>query len=83
MVKAKKADAKLARTITKGGGKQTRNNPFEIHTNRKKHDILGRKLKHERGLPGISRSKAIKKVSLFIHVLIASQIKREILILCQ
>ncbi|KAK2572628.1 Nucleolar protein 14 [Acropora cervicornis] len=61
MVKAKKADAKLARTTTKGGGRQTKNNPFEIHTNRKKHDILGRKLKHERGLPGISRSKAIKK----------------------
>ncbi|XP_015758520.1 PREDICTED: nucleolar protein 14-like [Acropora digitifera] len=61
MVKAKKADAKLARTTTKGGGRQTKNNPFEIRTNRKKHDILGRKLKHERGLPGISRSKAIKK----------------------
>ncbi|XP_029197418.2 nucleolar protein 14-like [Acropora millepora] len=61
MVKAKKADAKLARTTTKGGGRHTKNNPFEIHTNRKKHDILGRKVKHERGLPGISRSKAIKK----------------------
>lgn len=83
MVKAKKADAKLARTTTKGGGRQTKNNPFEIRTNRKKHDILGRKLKHERGLPGISRSKAIKKVSLFIYVLRARQIKTEILILCQ
>ena len=83
MVKAKKADAKLARTTTKGGGRQTKNNPFEIHTNRKKHDILGRKLKHERGLPGISRSKAIKKVSLCIHVLRARQIKTDILLVCQ
>lgn len=82
MVKAKKADAKLART-TKGGGRHTKNNPFEIHTNRKKHDILGRKLKHERGLPGISRSKAIKKVSLFFYVLRERQIKTEILIVCQ
>ncbi|XP_068709528.1 nucleolar protein 14-like isoform X2 [Montipora foliosa] len=61
MVKAKKADAKLARNKAKGGTKESNNNPFEIHTNKKKHDILGRKLKHDRGLPGISRSKAIKK----------------------
>ena len=63
MVKAKKADAKLARNKARGGTKESNNNPFEIHTNKKKHDILGRKLKHDRGLPGISRSKAIKKVS--------------------
>ncbi|XP_027037979.1 nucleolar protein 14-like [Pocillopora damicornis] len=61
MVKSKKAALELARS---SGHKKTRevtNNPFEIHTNRRKHDILGRKLKHDKGLPGISRSKAIKK----------------------
>lgn len=64
MVKSKKAALKLARS---SGHKKTRevtNNPFEIHTNRRKHDILGRKLKHDKGLPGISRSKSIKKVSI-------------------
>ena len=38
-------------------------NPFEVHINRQKFEVLGRKLKSDRGLPGISRSKAIKKVS--------------------
>ena len=37
-------------------------NPFEVKINKKKHNILGRKLKHDRGLPGISRSKSLKKV---------------------
>ena len=64
MVKSKKAALKLARKSPKAGPKSVKNNPFEIHTNKRKHDILGRKLKHDRGLPGISRSKAIKKVSL-------------------
>lgn len=36
-------------------------NPFEVHTNREKISILGRKLKHDKGMPGISRTKAIKK----------------------
>ena len=37
-------------------------NPFEIHLNKRKYDIIGRKHKHERGLPGISRSRATKQV---------------------
>ncbi|XP_034941033.1 nucleolar protein 14 homolog [Chelonus insularis] len=36
-------------------------NPFEIHVNKDKNKILGKKSKSDRGLPGISRSKAIKK----------------------
>ncbi|XP_071947944.1 nucleolar protein 14-like [Antedon mediterranea] len=36
-------------------------NPFEIRINRQKHNILGRKSKHDKGFPGISRSKANKK----------------------
>ena len=65
MVKSKKAALKLARKSAQAGPKHVKNNPFEIHTNKRKHDILGRKLKHDRGLPGISRSKAIKKVSSY------------------
>lgn len=36
-------------------------NPFEVKINRKKFDVLGRKTKHDVGLPGVSRSKAINK----------------------
>lgn len=41
---------------------QTKNatNPFEVHTNREKTSVLGRKLKHDKGMPGISRTKATK-----------------------
>uniref|UniRef100_A0A673BAY2 NOP14 nucleolar protein homolog (yeast) n=1 Tax=Sphaeramia orbicularis TaxID=375764 RepID=A0A673BAY2_9TELE len=38
-----------------------KNNPFEVKINRKKFDVLGRKTKHDVGLPGVSRSKAITK----------------------
>ena len=44
--------------------KSVSNNPFEIHLNKRKYDIIGRKNKHERGLPGLSRSRATKKVHL-------------------
>uniref|UniRef100_A0A3Q3K7X5 NOP14 nucleolar protein homolog (yeast) n=1 Tax=Monopterus albus TaxID=43700 RepID=A0A3Q3K7X5_MONAL len=40
---------------------EIKNNPFEVKINRKKFDILGRKTKHDVGLPGVSRSKAINK----------------------
>jgi len=40
-------------------------NPFELKVNRQKHEVLGRKLsKTDKGMPGMSRSKAIKKVCL-------------------
>lgn len=57
--KAPKAD--LVRQNRKGPVKKY--NPFEVKINRQKHDILGRKTgKFERGMPGVSRSKATKKV---------------------
>ncbi|XP_068560827.1 nucleolar protein 14 [Cebidichthys violaceus] len=40
---------------------EIKNNPFEVKVNRKKFEILGRKSKHDVGLPGVSRSKAINK----------------------
>lgn len=36
-------------------------NPFEVKINRKKFDVLGRKSKHDVGLPGVSRSRANQK----------------------
>ncbi|XP_046663079.1 nucleolar protein 14 homolog [Homalodisca vitripennis] len=36
-------------------------NPFEVHVNRSKHQVLGRKLKSDHGMPGISKNKAIQK----------------------
>jgi len=38
-------------------------NPFELKVNRQKHEVLGRKIsKADKGKPGESRSRAIKKV---------------------
>ncbi|KAJ8934163.1 hypothetical protein NQ314_013545 [Rhamnusium bicolor] len=36
-------------------------NPFEIHVNKEKLRVLGKKQKNDRGLPGVSRIKAIEK----------------------
>ena len=63
--KAKKAAAIVARKRTtklKADGSEPRNNPFEVRVNRKKHDVLGQKIKSGRGLPGVARSRAIQKV---------------------
>lgn len=38
-------------------------NPFEVHVNKEKIKVLGKKSKHDRGLPGVSRAKAIQKVN--------------------
>jgi len=49
-------------TKSVSGIEKVRQNPFEIKINKQKHNILGRKAKHDRGLPGVSRSKAFQKV---------------------
>ena len=42
---------------------QVRVNPFEVKVNKVKSSVVNRKLqKWEKGVPGVSRSKAIKKV---------------------
>lgn len=41
-------------------------NPFEVHINKEKIQVLGKKSKHDRGLPGVSRAKAIQKVNIRI-----------------
>lgn len=37
-------------------------NPFEVRVNKKKHEVIGQKTKCDKGLPGVARSKAVKKV---------------------
>ena len=62
MGKKKKAVADITRNRKRENGDK-KVNPFEVKINRQKHEVLGRKItKHERGMPGVSRSKAIKKV---------------------
>ncbi|EDV43673.1 uncharacterized protein Dana_GF18606 [Drosophila ananassae] len=36
-------------------------NPFDVHVNKEKFQILGRICKHDRGMPGVSRAKALQK----------------------
>jgi len=44
-------------------------NPFELKVNRQKHEVLGRKIsKTDKGMPGMSRSKAIKKVCMYMYL---------------
>lgn len=38
-------------------------NPFEVRVNRRKHDVLGQKIRSGRGLPGVARSRAVQKVT--------------------
>uniref|UniRef100_A0A803XQJ2 NOP14 nucleolar protein n=1 Tax=Meleagris gallopavo TaxID=9103 RepID=A0A803XQJ2_MELGA len=58
---------KKASTFSKAKGSaeptiaMVKSNPFEVKVNRQKFNILGRKTKNDVGLPGVSRSKAIKK----------------------
>ena len=43
-------------------------NPFEVRINRKKREVLGqRRDRSERGLPGVSRSRAIEKVYIYTN----------------
>ncbi|RZF43750.1 hypothetical protein LSTR_LSTR009173 [Laodelphax striatellus] len=60
MTKLKKK--RLSETlIKKSASKSKVNNPFEVHINRQKFDVLGKKSKNDRGLPGVARSKSLKK----------------------
>lgn len=58
MVKAKKKN--LSESVQQIN-KKRRLNPFEVHINRDKQKVLGRKSKNDRGLPGVSRAKAINR----------------------
>ncbi|XP_020745513.2 nucleolar protein 14 [Odocoileus virginianus] len=44
-----------------GGRARPNPNPFEVKVNRQKFQVLGRKTRHEVGLPGVSRARALQK----------------------
>ncbi|XP_037824547.1 nucleolar protein 14 homolog [Lucilia sericata] len=60
-VYAKKAVKKENPFATANPATSKRLNPFEVHMNKEKFQILGRTCKHDRGLPGVSRAKAVKR----------------------
>ena len=61
---SKKKKTVADKVRAKKGNVAKKTSPFEVKTNRQKHHVLGQKIaKHDRGAPGISRSKAIKKVN--------------------
>lgn len=53
------ADKFAAKKSSSGKAKEI--NPFEVHTNKEKFSVVGRYLKHDKGMPGISRAKATQK----------------------
>lgn len=55
-------NADKVHTKKKAEANKKKLNPFEVHINREKLKVLGKKSKHDRGLPGVSRAKAIQKV---------------------
>lgn len=63
MVKVKNKKRNLSETTAKkrDQSKKKSLNAFEVHINKEKHKVLGRKNKTDRGLPGVSRAKAINK----------------------
>ena len=61
--KVKKGVSDQVRNKRKNKG-VARVNPFEVKVNKVKHVVVNKKiLKGEKGMPGVSRSKALKKVS--------------------
>ncbi|KAM6428917.1 nucleolar protein 14 [Rhynochetos jubatus] len=59
--KRKVSAPSTAKGPVKSAMAMVRSNPFEVKINRQKFNILGRKTKNDVGLPGVSRSKAIRK----------------------
>ncbi|XP_031751164.1 nucleolar protein 14 isoform X2 [Xenopus tropicalis] len=56
------AAAAAARVIAQKARTEIRDNPFEVKINKQKFNVLGRKTgKHDVGLPGVSKSKALKR----------------------
>nr|XP_054410905.1 nucleolar protein 14 isoform X2 [Pongo abelii] len=65
MAKARKVGARRkasgAPAGARGGPAKGNSNPFEVKVNRQKFQILGRKTRHDVGLPGVSRARALRK----------------------
>lgn len=58
---AARAKAPGAPAGARGGRARPNPNPFEVKVNRQKFQVLGRKTRHDVGLPGVSRARAIQK----------------------
>ncbi|KAM8802702.1 nucleolar protein 14 [Rhynchonycteris naso] len=56
-----RAKAPGAPAGARGGRARPNPNPFEVKVNRQKFQVLGRKTRHDVGLPGVSRARAIQK----------------------
>ncbi|XP_015120111.1 nucleolar protein 14 homolog [Diachasma alloeum] len=63
MVKTKNKKKNLSETAVQKKKQESKKpiNPFEVHINKDKQKVLGRKGKADRGLPGVARTKAINK----------------------
>ncbi|XP_003801185.1 nucleolar protein 14 [Otolemur garnettii] len=61
MGKAKAVRARRTASGARGAPARVCPNPFEVKVNRQKFQILGRKTRHDVGLPGVSRARAIRK----------------------
>ncbi|MEE6462634.1 hypothetical protein FKM82_001660 [Ascaphus truei] len=57
----KKGEAGAERPGASKARSQVGGNPFEVKINKQKFSVLGRKSKHDVGLPGVSKSKALRK----------------------
>lgn len=60
MAKLKNKKRNLAEHVHKKTSKKPLN-PFEVHINKEKMRVIGKKEKNDRGLPGVSRAKALNK----------------------
>ncbi|XP_073503624.1 nucleolar protein 14 [Phyllobates terribilis] len=58
--KGKQPPAGAAARVSKARS-EVRDNPFEVKINKQKFSVLGRKTKHDVGLPGVSKAKALQK----------------------
>lgn len=79
-VKSKGKQKSSLSVVKKNAIKKKVMNPFEVHLNRQKYEVLGRKVKNDRGLPGVSRAKAMKKASMWLalrlHLVIGTLMAR-------
>ncbi|XP_051692636.2 nucleolar protein 14 isoform X2 [Oryctolagus cuniculus] len=53
--------AKSAGARAKAPAAKARPNPFEVKVNRQKFQVLGRRTRHDVGMPGVSRARALQK----------------------
>jgi nucleolar protein 14 len=68
------------RAVKTSAQKKKTLNPFEVHVNRQKYDVLGRKTKNGTGLPGVARAKAVAKVNKSIPSILSFSALRNMVI---